>query len=63
MEPKVIYDPSDEVVSDGFECPWCGEPRVDWLVLDADGSEDVHCQTCGGTYNIETDCGEASQTA
>jgi len=45
------YTPTDEVVSDGAECPNCGEPRIDWLVWQND--ETVRCTTCGAEYTLD----------
>jgi len=41
--------PQDEVVTEGNECPKCGEPRIDWLVWNEIGDE-VRCATCGAQY-------------
>jgi len=43
--------PQDDVVSDGAECPKCGEPRIDWLVWQ-DG-ETLRCETCGAEYMLD----------
>lgn len=39
----------DDLVDEGFECPHCGERRVDQLVI-CDGW--VECDTCGQGYEV-----------
>ena len=45
----------EDTVSDGQECPGCGEARMDELTWD-DAGEEVTCQTCGKVYRPEVGC-------
>jgi rubredoxin len=46
----------EEPVDAGCECPFCGEARMDWLIMSPEGLEhptdNIKCVTCGHVYQL-----------
>ena len=44
-------EPQEDTVSEGQECPQCGERRMDRLVV-REGGDSVRCETCGTIFEL-----------
>ena len=40
-------------VRDDWQCPFCGEARMDYLFLHEEDSDCVSCNSCGKVYRID----------